>query len=620
VKADTKTLKEILYGDKRFVIPVYQRPHVWEKERQWEPLWADIEATARRLLEVRRSAHLHGVSASEADRRAAPHFLGAVVIEQHLTPTGDVEVRSVVDGQQRLTTLQLLLRGVLDALENANVDPRISTRLRKLVLNDDEVLTGDLLFKVWPRPAEQRAFVEAMSATPPDEAVSVFAAARNYFAASAMEFMQDATLGEDPYATDEQLGHGRAALLVATLQGLVKIVIIDLEDVDDAQVIFEALNARNTPLSATDLVKNLIFLRAQSQGADPEVLYERIWARFDRDSEWWRANVGAGHAQRPRQDWLLGDWLIAERGRAINVGRLYGEFRSWLDESGIAPANALETLARYATAYEQLHGRVPGASPAEAEAFRRIERLGITVATPVLLWLLVQPEGSARERERAFRAIESYVIRRMAAKWQTRGYGAVFVEVLKAARDAPENPGRAVVEALRAGPTGYIWPTDADLSYAFANQRFYGPGGINQERLRLLLGAADRQAQQEYHMGEGVSVRYADLTIEHVLPQAWRENWPVPAADPAEQQELERRRDVSVNQIGNLTLVSERLNPHMSNGAWAIKRPALARHSSLRLNARICHEDEWNEEKIAHRSQWLLSMLSREWPGPEAWA
>jgi uncharacterized protein with ParB-like and HNH nuclease domain len=75
---------------------------------------------------------------------------------------------------------------------------------------------------------------------------------------------------------------------VATLLGHVKLVVIDLEDVDDAQVIFEALNARNTPLSATDLVKNLLFMRAQAQHHDPQELYDRVWSRFDRDDNWWR--------------------------------------------------------------------------------------------------------------------------------------------------------------------------------------------------------------------------------------------------------------------------------------------------------------------------------------------
>jgi hypothetical protein len=439
VKAETRTLQEVLHGDRRFVVPVYQRPYVWELERQWEPLWADVEATAIRLAEVRRDGHGRGLDASMADRGASPHFLGAVVIEDRPVKTGDVDTRLVVAGQQRLTTLQLLLRGVLDAFEHAHVDTRLRARMRKAIRNDEEVVAASELLKVGPRRADQDDFAAAMSGSSPVAETSKFAAARNYFRQQAIAFLQDKEVPADPYAQGDER-EVRASLLTATLLGLVKLVVIDLEDVDDAQVIFEALNARNTPLSATDLVKNLLFLHAQTHRHDAELLYETLWKRFDDDSGWWLQAVGVGHAQRARQDWLLGYWLIAQRGRAINVGRLYGEFRRWLDESGMPPLDALQTLNQYADAYEALNGRRSGATAREMEAFRRIERLNITVAMPVMLWLVVQPEDRlpVTERESAIRAIESFVVRRMAAKYQTRGYGNVFVEVLKAAQKEPQ--------------------------------------------------------------------------------------------------------------------------------------------------------------------------------------
>src|SRR5690349_12807892 len=140
MKADTRTLQGIFQGDRRFVVPVYQRPYVCEQTRQWEPLWDDVEATAVRLGEVRLAAYLKGLEAATADHAAAPYFLGAVVIEDQPVLTGDVDTRLVVDGQQRLTTLQLLLRGALDALENADVSGPLKARVRKCVLNDEEVV------------------------------------------------------------------------------------------------------------------------------------------------------------------------------------------------------------------------------------------------------------------------------------------------------------------------------------------------------------------------------------------------------------------------------------------------------------------------------------------------
>ena len=217
--ASTRTLQAVLQGDRRFVIPVYQRPYVWDRVRQWEPLWADVEATALRLADARVAAHAKGIPASEADKSAPPHFLGAVVVEQYPTATGEIDVRSVVDGQQRLTTLQLLLRGALDALEEIKIEGPLAAKVRKFIQNDKDVVSGDELHKVWPRPSQQLGYSSAMASTRPAEHESSFAEARAYFFDAAREFLADTDVPADPYI-DGQSTFRRASLLVATLIGL----------------------------------------------------------------------------------------------------------------------------------------------------------------------------------------------------------------------------------------------------------------------------------------------------------------------------------------------------------------------------------------------------------------
>ena len=572
-----------------------------------------------RLAEARCAAHRNGHPASQADSKAAPHFLGAIVVEQHPTSTTEIKTRLVVDGQQRLITLQLLLMGTLDALRNANAEKRQPAQIRKLTQNDDDIWAGDDLRKVWPRPAERNEYRRAMASDRPSGNDSAFAAAREYFFTEARDFLEDQGVPEDPFAEGESVNR-RASLLVSTLLSLVKLVVIDLEDVDDAQVIFEALNARNTPLSATDLVKNLLFMRAQARGHDPERLYEEVWARFDKADDWWREDTGAGHARRARQDWLVGDWLIAQLGRAINVGRLYGEFRNWLESSGTDAFDALQTLNRYADAYEVLHSRLTGLTATELRSFRHINQLNVAVATPVLLWLLTQPEEDLpiAERQMAFQAIESFVIRRMAIKAQTRAYGQAFAEVLRAGQQADAHPGYAIVEALRQEPHGYTWPGNDDLVTSFRTSSYYGYGGIAQARLRLLLGEVDARLQEAPHMAEPVKIRYDSLQIEHIIPRSWREHWPVEASDPNERIVLEQEREAHVHCIGNLTLVSDRLNPAMGHNPWKAKREQLIEHSNVRLNVVLCREDEWDESVIRQRGDWLAAQVASIWPGPNS--
>lgn len=619
MKADTNTLQEVLQGERRFVVPVYQRPYVWERESQWEPLWADVEATAIRLAETRQAAHHAEKSAAVADEEAPPHFLGAIVVEPFPTGPLEIKTRLVVDGQQRLITLQLLLMGALDALRSADTAQVQLAQLRKLTRNDEGIWSGDAVHKVWPRQAEAEHYRRAIAQDPRPPEDSVFAAARDFFFTEALGFLEDEEIPPDPYAECDSPMQQRASLLLSTLMALVKIVIIDLEDVDDAQVIFEALNARNTPLSATDLVKNLLFMRAQATGHDPQQLYDDVWSRFDEDDDWWRERIGAGHARRARQDWLVGDWLIAQRGSVINVGRLYGEFRLWLQESGTTAFDALHELHRYADAYEELNDRIEGATDNERQSFQRIDQLGVAVATPLLLWLLTRSRKALPrdEREMAFQAIESFVIRRMATKAQTRAYGQAFVEVLSAAQKAEGHPGRAVVEALRGGPHGYPWPTDDELVRQFRTSSYYGPGGVAQYRLRLLFSAIDARLQHDDHKGEPIeAIEYDRLQVEHVLPVKWEKYWPVKASDPAEKIVLEQDRQDHVHRLGNLTLVSGRLNLAMSNDPWKQKRQELKQHSYLRLNARLRQEERWDEEAIRERGEALAKLVASIWPGP----
>jgi hypothetical protein len=617
VQADTYTIKEILVGERRFVIPPYQRPYVWERTRQWEPLWADVQDTVGRLAESRQEAFAKGADAPPSDEQVAPHFLGAIVLDQLATPAGEIDRRAVVDGQQRLTTTQLLLRGLLDALDaREEVPSNLRSQLAKLVRNDEDVVTTpDTRFKVWPRRAERDLFRAAMDDDPPEMTESRFAAARDFFAESAADWLIDPASPTDPFSAD--VVAGRAGLLVAAVRGLLKLVVIDLEGVDDAQVIFEVLNARHTPLTAADLLKNLLFLQAENENLAVEQLYEEYWRQFDDD--WWGEQAGVGHATRARQDWLLGDWVVARSGSPVNVAHLYGVAKEWIRKAGEKIPDTLASIREYAHAYEQLHGRVAdGISEKEAQAFRHIRALNVTVANPLLLWLLTRSSDELRpaDRERAILDVESYLIRRMAVKWQTRAYATVFVEVLRAARAADGGIADAVAAAIAKGPHGYHIPSDEDLEAALVGSRAYGSGGINQRRLRILLGAVDRRLHEQDKKGERAEIDYDGLTIEHVMPQSWEARWPLPDGTAEQQQLARQERERAVHRLGNLTLLTSSLNPDVSNGAWQTKRSAIEEHSLLRLNRHLCKNDVWDEEKIDERGRWLARQIAGIWPAP----
>lgn len=305
----------------------------------------------------------------------------------------------------------------------------------------------------------------------------------------------------------------------------------------------------------------------------------------------------------------------------VNVGHLYGEVRRYLDEGDYKIVDILSELSAAASAFRTIF-ECPGSVPLRiAEAYRRVDRLSVTTALPLLVWLrtLSSDQLSPDDHQRAVVAIDSWVLRRLIIGANTRGYGKRFVDVLKAAKTAVGR-GTSAAEAveaslLDAGTDNLTWPTDEEVEDAFANRPFYG--SLTQERVRMLLGAIDRQMHLDHPKGEHPTFDYDSLQIEHILPRMWMSYWPVVAEDDAKRVLLEQERERATNRIGNLTLVTGTLNIPMSNDPWAAKRAALAEHTNLRLNAVVSPLETWDEAAIEERARELAGVACRVWPRAE---
>ena len=290
MKAGILNLRNLFLKDVRYVIPTFQRPYVWTKDDQWDPLWEDVQTVAERYLD--KLAEVGEGRAALAEQDAGSHFLGAVAVQQRPAPTSEPELRHVIDGQQRLTTLQLLLDAAQEVLEARGHDE--GRRLTRYVLNHEDLTGGDdsLLFKVWPSSADQAAFRRAMENGSPTEGCedSAIVQAHEFFHDQVEQWL---TAGDDD-------GSRRAHALEAALGSLLELVVIDLDLDDDPNVIFETLNARGTPLLASDLIKNLVLHTAESEGIDPEQLNADHWSEFD--DPWWREEAWASRSG-PSSPW-----------------------------------------------------------------------------------------------------------------------------------------------------------------------------------------------------------------------------------------------------------------------------------------------------------------------------
>lgn len=593
MKADTVDLAAIFGKPVHYVVPLYQRPYVWTREDQWEPLWQDVQAVADRQLD------------DTPGNDAIPHFLGAVVLEQALVGSGMIEARSVIDGQQRLTTLQLLIAaGRSLAIERELEGPR--QMFEKLLFNEGFLVKrgGDEL-KVLPTQRDRVPFRESVGD-------GVVASSGGHRMHEAYRFFRSAVLDwAGDGANAEELARRLEALSTVIWKRLV-LVTIDLDPGDNAQIIFETLNARGTPLLAGDLVKNHLFQTATLQGADIDPLYEQYWRVLD--SDWWREEIQQGRLRRPRLDTFLNHWLAMSSGSEVVSHQLFPEFKRYLAAGSKHASDVLADLARYGTVYESFEHE-----PVTTELGRFLYRLNtmeVTTAYPALLWLL-GPDGidDPTERQVALTGIESWLVRRMLTRQTTKNYNTVFLALLKRVRDSSRTRGSRptgadVVDYL-AGLTGesQYWPTAVGVRSSLRTLPAYTV--FPRSRLRMVLEAL------EAGLYSGLTEKVVlpnDLTIEHVLPQEWSTHWPLPeGADPF-QGRLER--DVAKHRLGNLTLVTGRLNPKMSNAPWPEKQAALREHSVMRISTDIRNAESWDEAAIAERSERFADVAVAVWPRP----
>ncbi|MDX6591753.1 MAG: hypothetical protein QOJ13_949 [Gaiellales bacterium] len=398
----------------------------------------------------------------------------------------------------------------------------------------------------------------------------------------------------------------------------VSLVVIDLGDGDEAQVIFETLNARGTPLLAFDLVKNLVFRRAQEEGLSLDALHSDVWSKLE--VRYWRELIGRGHRQRPRSEQFLLHWLTMREGSEIPPAEMFRRFDSRFQAEADGDVRSfVDSFCRDAGVWKGF-GEQPERSY-ERLFFQRLGEMGVLTAHPLLLLLFrSNPEElDPRRRRRLLRMLESWLVRRMILKLNTRNYGDTFSQLIAVVGQDLSRADDLTLEWLRA-QTGEsaMWPNDAAVIDACVSVPMY-QRQLNVTRTKLLLAGIELGMRTD--LSEEIDLP-PTLHIEHVLPQTWSLHWPV----RGEAAEECRHRHVHV--LGNLTLVTKRLNSTLSNAAWVSmpegrtpKRETLNKHSVLLLNRRLVDgwPERWDEETIDDRGRQLASVAVDVWPGPSAW-
>ena len=621
--ANSINIQKIFEQTIRYHIPLFQRPYVWTEEDNWRPLWDDVRNLSERML---RNGSVH------------PHFLGAIVLDQLKAATGTIELRQVIDGQQRLTTIQLFLAALRDVCRSKGID-RYASRFTKLTLNDESwVDRAEEEFKVWPTNRDREEFGVTLKAGSPEAIRRHYSAppdaqhvghripnAYIYFYNTTLHWLEngdeDDLTSNHPDTTLEE----RLDALWAVVQGKLLLVAIDLDDDDDAQIIFETLNARGTRLLPADLVKNYLFHEAENQKLPIEVLYEKHWREFD--DEFWRHEVRLGRIKRPRIDIFLQHYLTLVTNDDVTVGHVFGVFKHFAENPGSSALVSLEGTVKHDAAQYLRHLAEYGAvfrgfsssdiSPRVNLFFRRLDAIDTVTVYPFLLEAFRVLKG--REQYNELHAIlvvlESFLVRRMICGLTPKNYNRLFLDLVRHTEKSGEFSAANVSEfLLRSTGDSGRWPDNEEFRQVWMNNPFYR--SLSRYKQRTVLEALD--SMFDTAKSEDIPLP-GNLTIEHLMPQSWFEHWPLPLDNPdnpIEKQEKSDMRNKLLQTIGNLTLITGKLNPSISNSGWERKRPEILKFSRLNLNRYFHDAVTWGEEAIRRRGELLFDKAIVIWPYP----
>lgn len=559
MKATEANLLAFLKKSPQFVIPIYQRTYSWT-EKECAQLWHDI------------------LRAGGNDDVAA-HFVGSIVyVEQGLYQVTGHSPLLVIDGQQRLTTITLLLAALAEALGDAEPVEGFSRRkLRNYyLLNPEE--SGERHYKLLLSQTDKASLMAIVGGLEQPKEHS-------------LRVMENFKLFKLWLAAQSQA-------LESVCRGVAKLVIVDValsREQDNPQLIFESMNSTGRELSQADLIRNWVLM-----GLEPDFqtrLYEQYWRPMELDF--------GQEAYGIHFDGFMRHYLTVKTGEIPNVRDVYEAFKGHARTHAVS-RSGVETLVREIREFARYYCAMALGAESDPElklAFQDLRELRVDVAYPFLLELYRDYDAgvlSGTEFALAVRLIEAYVFRRAVCAIPTNSLNKTFATFGKALRK--DRYIESIQAHLLALPSYRRFPGDDEFRRDLQTRDLYNFGARRSYWLRRL----------ENH-GRKERVPVDEYTVEHILPQnpnlseVWKS-----ALGP----EWEHIQQTWLHTLGNLTLTG--YNAEYSDHAFQQKRdmPGGFRESPLKLNAGLGQLETWNADAIRARAERLATRALEVWPAP----
>ncbi|KAF5049488.1 hypothetical protein DSECCO2_439270 [anaerobic digester metagenome] len=563
MKATEANLLVFLKKSPQFAIPIYQRTYSWG-DKQCRQLWDDIIRTG-------------------SNDAVSAHFVGSIVyIEQGLYQVIGQPPLLVIDGQQRLTTVTLLIAALANALDKLNegdqepVDGFSPRKLRNYyLLNPEE--TGDRHYKLILSQTDRASLLSVVGGLPKPKDVSLRV--------------------DSNYSLFEYLIARCGTNLAPLCKGLAKLTVVDISlsrDQDNPQLIFESMNSTGRELTQADLIRNFILM-----GLEPDLqtrLYEQYWRPMELDF--------GQEAYGTHFDGFMRHYLTVQTGEIPKVQEVYEAFKAYARSPEIAAAGVEALVADIRDYARYFCAMALGAETDRdlANVFHDLRELRVDVAYPFLLELYHDYATGVLSKPdfiEAVRLVESYVFRRAICAIPTNSLNKTFGTFSKALKK--EHYLESIKVHFLRLPSYRRFPTDEEFRREIQTRDLYNFRGRSYWLRRL----------ENFEHKERVSVD--EYTIEHILPQnenlspAWR-------ADLGP--EWERIRATWLHTLGNLTLTG--YNSEYSDRPFAEKRDMSGgfKYSPIKLNEGLGQLEAWTEEAIVERAEKLAEKALAVWVAP----
>ncbi|WP_330205206.1 DUF262 domain-containing protein [Cyanobacterium sp. Dongsha4] len=545
MQAGETTLKEIIQGEKQYIVPLFQRSYSWGKS-QWEQLWSDIVE----LLE---------------NESNSPHFFGSIVTMQMEFLPEEVSKFLLIDGQQRLTTILILLATIRDQAKIIH-NPKLFKEINdKYLINAyDE---GENFYKLLPTQIDRQSFYQIIN-----EEYNHIKQQKNLIA----ECYQFFTRKIKRFPGTEY------KKLINIIGGYLIVISIVLSKDDNPYLVFESLNAKGQPLTQADLIRNYLFMGIQGEKQDK--MYQQYWLPME--------NL----LQDNLTDFLR--YYLTKKGKDVKKNQVYFELKEQTIKNNVS--DYLKDIYKFANYYSRFLNPNQEKNIKVRKYLTRIKSLDIKTVYPFLLncyddWQT--NKLSETEFIDVCKIIENFIIRRFVCNVQTRGLNRIFALLYTQVSKNIDLENINFLDELKRHLQTQDYPQDEEFREKIKQVKLYGSNRT--EKARLILES------MEESFGHKEKVSFENLTIEHIMPQRLNEWWKNHLGE-----DYEITHELLLHSLGNLTLTA--YNSELSNDSFINKQKEL-KNSHLEINKYFQNVNQWRREEIENRAEKLADMALTIW-------